>query len=102
MRDSLHLGFRQSTQILEPQRCGQVTSNNLHASIVLNGKSRAENFMSPYDFVDAPFQYPNVDRGSQSERVKDVQKRQIRQRILKLAQTRLGDGSQASTCPRRP
>ena len=68
--------------------CGAMTCM---CSTVDDGEGRAENFVAAHDFVDAPLQDRHVEWRRQSERVKDIEKRQVGQRVLKLAQTFLRD-----------
>ena len=66
--------------------------NDLHVSTFDHSKGRAQTFVSTHDFVDASLQDKSVDRGCQSERVKDVAKRNFGQRLLQFQQPFLRSG----------
>ena len=57
----LHLGFWQPMQVLKPQGHGQLWCNDLHVTAFLDVEGRAENFVAPHDFVNAPFQDRHVE-----------------------------------------
>ena len=80
--DRLLFVTRQRPQIVECQLHGQPGRYDLHVSTVDMGEGCAQNFVAPDDFVNAPLEDGYVARRCQSERIEDIEKRYVGQRVL--------------------
>ena len=80
--DSFLPRTRQRMQIVECQRHGQLGSNDLQVSTVDMGEGCAQNFVASHDFINAPLQDRFVAWRRQPERIEDIEKRYVRQRLL--------------------
>ena len=82
MPDSLPPRCGQRVQIVKGERHSKLRRDDLQVSAVDDREGCSQNLVASHDFVDAPLQDRYVARRRYSQRIKYIETRYVRQRVL--------------------